>query len=86
MPEGIGPLTDLLKVLLKMKCQEMGVAQKLVASSDDVEKIAAFGRESDVPAVHGWRLEVFGNDALKMRDGEIALSADKNGLRVISIT
>lgn len=86
MPEGIGPLTDLLKVLLKMKCQEMGVAQKLVASSDDVEKIAAFGRESDVAAVHGWRLEVFGNDALKMRDGEIALSADKNGLRVIPIT
>lgn len=84
MPEGIGPLSDLMKVLLKMKCQQMGVAQKLVASSNDVEKIAAFGRESDVAAIHGWRSEVFGNDALKLRDGEIALAGDKDGLRIIS--
>ncbi len=74
IPRGLGPITDLLKVLLKMKCEESDVAQKLLASSADLERIAAFGAEAEVPALHGWRLEVFGNDALKLRRGEMALT------------
>ncbi len=74
LPRGIGPVSDLLKVLLKMKCEESGVAQKLLASVADVEMIAAFGADADVKALHGWRREVFGADALKLRNGETALA------------
>lgn len=74
MPSGTGPVTELLKVLLKLKCEEQNVAQKLVASSSDIEKIAAFGEESDVQALEGWRLELFGRDALRIRTGELGLA------------
>lgn len=71
MPRGLGPVIDLLRVLLKMKCDEGDVAQKLLASASDVELIAAFGENADVRAMHGWRRELFGDDALKLRDGDI---------------
>ncbi len=74
LPRGIGPVTDLLKVLLKMKCEESDVAPKLLASAAQVELIAAFGEDADVPALHGWRREVYGEAALKLRRGELALS------------
>lgn len=72
-PRGVAAVADLLKVLLKMKCDEADVAQRLVASSEDVELIAALGEDADVPALHGWRRQVFGEDALKLRAGEIAV-------------
>jgi len=82
LPEGIGPMTDLLKVLLKMKCQDMNVAQKLVANVSDLDLIAAFGEEADVSALHGWRREVFGDDALRLRNGEIALAARDGVIKI----
>jgi len=81
LPRGLGPVIDLLRVLLKLKCDEKDVAQKLIASADDLEKIAAFGEEAEVKALHGWRLEVFGEDALRLRRGELALSL--NGKRLV---
>ncbi len=81
LPRGIGPVIDLLRVLLKMKCDEADVAQKLLASANDLEKIAAFGNEADVRALRGWRREVFGEDALKLRRGELALAV--KGKRLI---
>lgn len=63
---------DLLKILLKLKCERHGVAQKLVASSSDLEELAD---GNDVPALHGWRRQVFGDDALRLKRGEIALTA-----------
>lgn len=74
MPSGTGPVTELMKVLLKLKCEEQDVAQKLVASSSDIEKIAAFGEESGVNALEGWRFELFGRDALRIRTGELGLA------------
>lgn len=71
MPRGLGPVIDLLRVLLKMKCEEGDVAQKLLASAKDIEMIAAFGEETDVRALHGWRRELFGDDALKLRRGDV---------------
>jgi ribonuclease D len=71
MPRGLGPVIDLLRVLLKMKCDEGDVAQKLLASANDIELIAAFGEDADVRAMHGWRRELFGEDALKLRCGDI---------------
>lgn len=64
-------LADLLRVLLKAKADEAGVAQKLIATSADLDEIAA-GRD-DLPALRGWRRKVFGEDALRLRRGEIAL-------------
>ncbi len=80
--KGKGPLVDLLKVLLKAKCEEHGVAQKLVATADDLERIAAVG-EDGIPPLTGWRREIFGRDALRLKRGEVALTADSNGIRLI---
>jgi len=82
LPAGIGPLVELLKVLLSMRCEENDVAQKLIAKVSDLEQIAAYD-EANVPAMNGWRREVFGNDALRLKRGEISLSA--KGRKIILI-
>ncbi|MFO1039131.1 MAG: ribonuclease D [Geminicoccaceae bacterium] len=69
---GIGPMVDLLRVLLKYRCEEAEVAQRLVAGTADLEAIAQ-DDAADVPALHGWRREVFGNDALALKAGRLAL-------------
>ena len=74
LPSGIGPVSDLLKVFLKMICEETGVAQKLIANASDIDQISAYGAEADVPAMHGWRFELFGEAALKLRSGEMGLA------------
>ncbi|WP_299437433.1 ribonuclease D [uncultured Rhodospira sp.] len=81
LPQGLGPIIDLLKVLLKMKCEAAGVAQKLVASSADLERIAA-DDEADVPALDGWRRELFGAAALDLKHGRLALAVSEDGRRV----
>ena len=57
--------------------------QKLVASVKDLELVAAFGEEADVPVLRGWRREVFGEDALKLRDGQTALVVKGRKLQVV---
>lgn len=79
-----GPSVELLKVLLKLRCDSQKVAQKLIASSSDIEEIAA-DDNADVPALHGWRREVFGEDALRLKHGKIALTAEGSKIRVIEI-
>jgi len=74
LPNNIGPVTEFLKMLLRVKCQTNDVAAKLVASSADIDVLAADGEEADIPALHGWRYELFGQDALKLMRGELALS------------
>ena len=74
---------DLLKVLLKMVCEAEGVAAKIVATVDDLEAIAA-DDEADVPALQGWRRQLFGENALGLKHGRVALAVE-NG-KVISIT
>lgn len=74
-PAGIGPMVALLKVLLKMKCEENDVAQPLIASGEDLDRIAS--GETDVLALVGWRREVFGESALRLLSGELALAAQK---------
>lgn len=76
-------LADLLRVLLKSKTESAGVAAKLIASSADLDAIAAGLR--DVPALSGWRREVFGNDALRLCEGEIALTAKGQTVRVVEL-
>ncbi|MBX9451329.1 MAG: ribonuclease D [Mesorhizobium sp.] len=81
-PEGTGAAAELLKVLLKLVAEQQGVAPKVLASSDDIEKIAAAGEEADVPAMQGWRREVFGERALSLVRGEIALKFHKRKIAI----
>lgn len=76
-------LADLLRVLLKAKTEASGVASKLIATASDLDLIAAGAR--DVPALSGWRLEVFGEDALRLCDGRIALTAKGQTVKVIAL-
>jgi ribonuclease D len=72
-PPFVGPVAELLRVLLKIRCEEFGVAQKLVATSADLDFIAV-SDEADVPAMHGWRHEIFGGPALELKRGRIAIT------------
>ena len=72
VPSGIGPVVDLLKVLLKQVSEENGVASKLLATSDDLEAIA-MNDDADVPALQGWRWNIFGNLAIAFKKGELLL-------------
>ncbi|WP_050602331.1 ribonuclease D [Ruegeria sp. 6PALISEP08] len=76
-------LSDLLRVLLKSKTESSGVAAKLIATSSELDQIAA--GERDLPAMSGWRFEVFGEDALKLCDGKIALAAKGQAVKVVSL-
>ena len=84
LPAGLGPLIDLLRVLLKMRCEDNEVAQKLVASSDDLELIAA-DDQADVPALSGWRHDIFGADALALKHGKLALTAAGRRVKVVPL-
>jgi ribonuclease D len=83
-PPGIGPLVDLLRVLLKYRCEESGVAQKLVANSDDLEMIAA-DDNAPVRALTGWRRDLFGREALDLKQGRIALTAAGKRIKLIDL-
>jgi ribonuclease D len=69
-------LIDLLRVLLKASAARHRVAPRLIAGSDDLERIAVEA-EPDVPALKGWRRRLFGEDAMRLKRGEIALTLDK---------
>ena len=83
-PAGIGPLVDLLRVLLKLRAEENEVAQRLVADADDLEAIAA-DDEAPVQPLHGWRREIFGNDALDLKHGRLALTAQGKRIKLVRL-
>jgi ribonuclease D len=85
LPAGIGPTVELLKVLLKLCSEEKGVAQRLVASSDDLQNIAA-DDNADVPALHGWRRDLFGQYALQLKHGEIGLKLKNGEVAFVELT
>jgi ribonuclease D len=73
---------ELLKVLLRMTSERHGVAAKVIATVDDLDRIAA-DDEADVPALKGWRRELFGEKALALKHGKLALAVE-NG-RVVAV-
>jgi ribonuclease D len=77
-------LVALLKVLLAAKSEQHHVAPRLVASSEDVDRLA-LEENPDVPALHGWRREVFGNDAELLKQGRIALGVDGRRVKLIAV-
>ena len=79
-----GAAVELLKVLLKARAEEAGVASKLIATVSDLEQIAN-DDESENAALKGWRREAFGEDALKLKRGELALVLDGARVRVVEV-
>ncbi|GGX56488.1 ribonuclease D [Litorimonas cladophorae] len=73
MPPSLGPRIEMLKTLLRLRTEVEGIATRLVANARDIEQLAAFGEAADIDALKGWRREIFGQDALDMLRGHIAL-------------
>ncbi len=76
-------LADLLRVLLKARAEDSGVAQKLIANTSELDAIAAGVR--DLPSLKGWRGEIFGRDALRLCRGELALAAKGKQVVVVEL-
>ncbi len=74
-------VVDLLKTLLRLRAEAAGVAPRLIANAEDIERLAA-GEDDEVAALKGWRNEVFGKDALALRKGELAIALE-NGEAVV---
>jgi ribonuclease D len=75
---------DLLKTLLRLRAEEAGVAPRLIANADDIERLAAHEDEG-VSALHGWRAKVFGDDARALRDGKLAIALEKGEAVVVEL-
>ncbi|SLN16927.1 Ribonuclease D [Roseovarius albus] len=76
-------LADLLRVLLKAKAENFGVASKLIANAAELDAMAAGKR--DMPALMGWRNDVFGKHAIRLCNGEIALAAKKSNVKIVEL-
>jgi ribonuclease D len=76
-------VVDLLRTLLRLKAEQAGVAARLVASADELDRIAAGKR--DGPALRGWRSEIFGNDAVALVEGRLALALSGDQAKLIPV-
>ena len=76
-------LADLLRVLLKARSEQLGVAQKLIATSSDLDEISA--GIHDGATLKGWRREAFGDDALRLCKGELGLKASGSKVEIFEI-
>jgi ribonuclease D len=74
-------VSDLLKLLLKIRAKETGVAPRLIARSDDLEALAA-GVRKDLNILNGWRFEEFGRDALDLVEGRLAFAIENGKLKM----
>ena len=82
-PQGREGLSELLRVLLKAKAEQYGVAQKLIATSADLDRIAS--GDDELKVFTGWRNDVFGQDALRLRAGKVALSSNGKNVVVVNV-
>ncbi len=85
LPEGTAAAVEFLRVLLKIVVEERGVAGRLIASSDDLEKLAVDGEKADVPALQGWRRDLFGARALELLAGRTALVYRDRKVEIVSL-
>lgn len=85
VPPEAGAMVELLRVLLKAAASRHGVAPRLIADTEDLERIAV-ERDPDVGALKGWRRELFGEDALRLKRGELALGMRRGEVVVIETT
>lgn len=85
LQEGSSAASELLKVLLRLIAEKQGVAAKVLASTEEIDRIASEGEMADVPALQGWRREVFGEQALRLVRGEIAIKFERRRIAVFEI-
>jgi ribonuclease D len=78
-----GAVVDLLRTLLRLKAEEAGVAARLVANADELDRLAAGKR--DAPVLRGWRNEVFGRDAVDLIEGRLALALDGEHAKLLPV-
>jgi len=83
--EGTNAAAELLKVLLRLVAEAEGVAPKVLASSEDIERIAAEGEDAKVDALTGWRREVFGEQALRLVHGQIGLRFHRRRIAIYEL-
>jgi len=83
-PRASPALVSLLKVLLAAKCEQHNVAPKLVANAEDIERLA-IDEVPDLPCLHGWRADVFGQDAMELRLGRLALGVLGKKVKLIKV-
>jgi len=83
--EGANAASEILKVLLRIVAEKEGVAPKIIANSEDIDKIAAEGENAQVEALSGWRREVFGEKALKLIRGELAIRFENRRIGVFEL-
>ena len=74
-------VSDLLKLLLKIRAKETGVAPRLIARSDELEALAA-GVRKNLKILNGWRFEQFGNDALDLVEGRLGFAIENGKLKM----
>jgi len=77
-------VVDLLKTLLRLRAEAAHVAPRLIANADEIERLAAY-EDDDLPALHGWRHEVFGKDAIALRKGELAIAVENGDAVVVEL-
>ena len=85
-PEGAAAASELLKVLLKLTTEKFGVAPKIIANSDDLDRLAAEGENAEIGALKGWRRELFGDKALQLMRGEMALRFVNRKIETVELT
>ena len=83
--EGSAAVAELLKVFLKARADEIGVASRLIAPASEIEALAGEDEVGDLAVLKGWRREVFGADALRLKNGDTGLVARRDGIRLVDL-
>ena len=83
--ESTSAAADILRVLLKLVCEREEVAARMIASNDDLTKLAELGETANIPALTGWRRDLFGEQALKLVSGQSALRFVERKLEVMDL-
>lgn len=84
-PSPKGPIGDLIRVLLKAVSEQEGVAPRIIATSDDIDALV-LDDDADIAALKGWRRKIFGEKALAIKNGKLALAATQKGVIEVPIT
>jgi ribonuclease D len=83
-PSGQGAVVDMLRLLLKIKCEQEGVAQKLVANSADLEELAR-ADSPKTPVLQGWRYDLFGKHAMDLKEGRLAFTLKDRKIQLVEV-
>ncbi len=84
LPEGTGEIAEILKLALKITAEQEGIAARIIANAADIEAIAA-GSSSKVKALNGWRRDLFGDTALKLKAGKLAIGLRNGKAAIFSV-